>query len=221
MLNKFREYWPENFWFYPKTYLLPEDEQKLEKKIKNGGVFIAKPSVGCQGDGICLIRKITDIPKISNSEWIVQPYIDKPLLLGGKKFDLRLYVLISSVSPYICYLNEEGLARFCVEDYQPPTKQNFSNPYIHLTNYSLNKNHPEFVNSETAYSKGAKRCLKVVCEELRANGVDVCAVRSKIEELTQKFLTGIYPFLKYYYNATFPKKDGQCFHVLGIDILLD
>jgi tubulin polyglutamylase TTLL11 len=77
-------------------------------------VFIAKPSVGCQGDGISLIKKLSDIPKLSNQEWIVQPYIDKPLLLDKKKFDLRLYVLISSVSPYICYLNEEGLARFCV-----------------------------------------------------------------------------------------------------------
>lgn len=71
------------------------------------------------------------------------------------------------------------------------------------------------------FSKGAKRCLKVVWEELQANGVDVSTIRARIEELTQKFLTGIYPFLKYYYNATFPKKDGQCFHVIGIDILLD
>lgn len=26
ILNKFHEYWPEQFWFYPKTYLLPEEE---------------------------------------------------------------------------------------------------------------------------------------------------------------------------------------------------
>ena len=81
-------------------------------------MFIAKPSVGCQGDGISLIRKLAEIPKHGTEEWIVQPYIDKPLLLGGKKFDLRLYVLISSVEPYICYLSEEGLGRFCAEDYQ-------------------------------------------------------------------------------------------------------
>jgi hypothetical protein len=86
------------------------------------------------------------------------------LLLGKKKFDLRLYVLIASVSPYICYLNEEGLARFCVEDYQEPTKENFNNAYIHLTNYSLNKNHPDFQSSPDVFSKGAKRCLKVVWE---------------------------------------------------------
>ena len=107
ILNKFREYWPEQFWFYPKTYLLPEDEQVLLKKIENeGGTYIAKPSAGCQGDGIVLIKKVSDIPKIVATEWIVQPYIDNPLLLENKKFDFRLYVMISSIDPYICFLNE-------------------------------------------------------------------------------------------------------------------
>jgi D-alanine-D-alanine ligase-like ATP-grasp enzyme len=27
--------------------------------------------------------------------------------------------------------------------------------------------------------------------------------------------------LKYYYRSTFPKKNGKCFHVIGIDILID
>lgn len=106
ILNKFRQYWPEHFWFYPRTYLLPEDSEKLEEKLKKGGVFIAKPSAGCQGDGIALIKKMSEIPKIGDQEWIVQPYIDKPLLINKKKFDFRLYVLISSLDPYICYLNE-------------------------------------------------------------------------------------------------------------------
>jgi glutathione synthase/RimK-type ligase-like ATP-grasp enzyme len=44
-------------------------------------MFIAKPSTGCQGDGIVLIKKSSEIPKIGSTEWIVQPYIDKPLLL--------------------------------------------------------------------------------------------------------------------------------------------
>lgn len=52
----------------------------------------------------------------------MQPYIDRPLLMEKKKFDLRLYVLIASVDPYVCFLNEEGLARYCAEDYQEPTK---------------------------------------------------------------------------------------------------
>lgn len=51
--------------------------------------------------------------------------------------------------------------------------------------------------------------------------MDVAKIRERIADLTQKFLAGLYPFLKYYYKATFPKKNGKCFHVIGIDILID
>ncbi len=85
----------------------------------------------------------------------------------------------------------------------------------------MNKNHPKYVNGDNAFSRGGKRCLKVVWEDLYNKGIDVGLLKDRITELTQKFLTGIYPFLKYYYNATFPKKNGKNFHVIGIDILVD
>lgn len=111
ILNKFVEFWPEEYWFYPKTYLIPEEYDQFEEKInRDGGVYIAKPSAGSQGDGIILVTKPKDIPLNSytngNQEYVVQPYIDNPLLLEKKKFDLRLYILVSSLDPYICYLNE-------------------------------------------------------------------------------------------------------------------
>ena len=31
----------------------------------------------------------------------------------------------------------------------------------------------------------------------------------------------LYPFIKYYYKSTFPKKAGKCFHLIGVDVLLD
>ncbi len=92
---------------------------------------------------------------------------------------------------------------------------------MHLTNYSLNKNSPKYQNGSEPFSRGSKRCLKVVWEDLAKNGVNVDELKQKITILTQKYLTGMFPFLKYYYNATFPKKKGQCFHVIGIDILVD
>jgi len=49
----------------------------------------------------------------SSKEMVVQHYIDNPLIIDHKKFDLRLYVLISSIQPFIVYLSDEGLARFC------------------------------------------------------------------------------------------------------------
>lgn len=53
-------------------------------------------------------------------------------------------MLISSLDPLLVYLHDEGLARFCTEDYQKPNSSNINNSFIHLTNYSLNKNNPNF-----------------------------------------------------------------------------
>jgi hypothetical protein len=44
---------------------------------------------------------------------LVQRYIENPLVMGHKKFDARLYVVIKGVDPIEAYLCEEGLARFC------------------------------------------------------------------------------------------------------------
>ena len=113
VLNKFYEYFPNDFKFFPRTFLYPEDFDKFKKlfKKKENKVFIVKPTSGTQGDGIVLIKKIADIPANKYGPikpYVIQRYIHKPLIIDQKKFDLRLYVLISSLNPLISYLNEEG-----------------------------------------------------------------------------------------------------------------
>lgn len=51
---------------------------------------------------------------------LVQRYVKTPLLLDGKKFDLRLYVLIKGYDPVEAYLADEGLVRVCTENYRMP-----------------------------------------------------------------------------------------------------
>jgi hypothetical protein len=49
--------------------------------------------------------------------------LNKPFLMDGKKHDLRVYVAIVSYEPFVAFINEEGLARFCTEDYYEPVQR--------------------------------------------------------------------------------------------------
>ena len=43
---------------------------------------------------------------------IVSHYLHNPLVIDGFKFDVRLYVAVTSYDPLVIYLYEEGLTRY-------------------------------------------------------------------------------------------------------------
>ena len=69
---------------------------------------------------------------------VMQRYIKNPLLLNGYKFDLRIYILVTSFNPLEAFIYKEGFGRFSTQPYtlDPSDK---ANKYIHLTNVSINK----------------------------------------------------------------------------------
>lgn len=75
---------------------------------------------------------------------VVSEYIHNPLLLDGYKFDLRIYVALTSINPLRIYVYEEGLVRFATVKYNMDMSNLKSNQYTHLTNYSLNKYNAAF-----------------------------------------------------------------------------
>jgi hypothetical protein len=65
--------------------------------------FIAKPNKGSGGNGIKLIQEEKDMPS-GSSEYVIQKYLENPLLIDGKKFDLRLYIVLKGVTQVDVYL---------------------------------------------------------------------------------------------------------------------
>jgi predicted ATP-grasp superfamily ATP-dependent carboligase len=110
---------PHEYNFVPPTFTLPSrvDKQRLDLYMKEekGATYIAKPQVGAKGEGMALFNEFKDIPySLENREIVVQRYIDKPLLLNGIKFDIRVYVAVFGLGQEMrAYICNEGLARFC------------------------------------------------------------------------------------------------------------
>uniref|UniRef100_A0AAQ5Z470 Tubulin tyrosine ligase-like family, member 11 n=1 Tax=Amphiprion ocellaris TaxID=80972 RepID=A0AAQ5Z470_AMPOC len=227
-----QELFPEEYDFYPRSWILPEEYQQFSTQIRMvkendatvNPTFIVKPDGGSQGDGIYLIRDPSDLKLMAGSQAkqsVVQEYIQKPLLIDKLKFDIRLYVLIKSLEPLEIYIAKEGLTRFCTEPYQEPSQKNLSHVFMHLTNYSLNVHSGNFVHSDSQ-STGSKRTLSSVLYRLAAKGVDIKRVWSDIIALVIKTVIAVVPELKVYYQADIPpgKPGPTCFQILGFDILL-
>lgn len=106
----------------------------------------------------------------------------KPLLIDGLKFDLRIYVLVAGIDPLRIFVYEEGLARFATEPYKPPRTENLDNRFMHLTNYAVNKESPNFIFNDSAEHMdiGHKRSLTSIYKKLAEEGHDVGELKRKI-----------------------------------------
>jgi hypothetical protein len=194
---------------------------------------------GSQGEGIYLLRDpahciVTNRPHVVqglfvcflNTKiifiifYVFEEYIDRPLLINGLKFDLRIYVLILNLYPLEIFLYDEGLVRFATVDYKAPSTDNLHQTYMHLTNYSLNKRsanykHP-FDNKQT---DGSKRKLSTVWTQLISMFGQERIDRTKllITEMINKTILAILPELRVEYEFELPlgkKQNISCFQVL-------
>ena len=196
-INRLRQFFPDEFSFYPQTWLLPDDQESFEayasgKKGKKK-TYIVKPDEGAQGEGIFLIQHPRDLLHLKQPS-IVQKYVTKPLLIRGLKFDLRLYVLVASLDPLEVYLSDSGMARFCTVPYSPPSVSNMHESFMHLTNYSLNKRSKEYVHSERG-DEGSKQTLDSIMSELERDGHDVKGLWDRVGSLVCKTVFAVMPQL--------------------------
>ncbi|XP_064224248.1 polyglutamylase complex subunit TTLL1 isoform X4 [Aotus nancymaae] len=151
--------------FVPVTYMLPADYNLFVEEFRKSpsSTWIMKPCGKAQGKGIFLINKLSQIKKWSrdsktssfvsqsNKEaYVISLYINNPLLIGGRKFDLRLYVLVSTYRPLRCYMYKLGFCRFCTVKYTPSTSE-LDNMFVHLTNVAIQKHGPVMNNDKHCF----------------------------------------------------------------------
>ncbi|XP_018426949.1 PREDICTED: tubulin polyglutamylase TTLL6 [Nanorana parkeri] len=219
-MNRLLKLFPKEYNIFPRTWCLPADYGDFQAycRTKKNKTYICKPDSGCQGRGIFLSKNMKDIKH--GEHMICQQYVSKPFLVNGYKFDLRIYVLVTSCDPLRIFIYKEGLARFATMTYTEPSHSNLDDVCMHLTNYAINKHSENFIRDDVT---GSKRKLSTLWIWLENNKYDSNRLWEDIEDVIIKTLISAHPILKHNYRTCFPNHiaGSACFEILGFDILVD
>ncbi|XP_053755097.1 inactive polyglycylase TTLL10 isoform X2 [Panthera pardus] len=147
--------------FFPETYRLDirDEREAFFTLFDENQTWICKPTASNQGKGIFLLRNQEEVaalqvktqsieddpiyrkmPFRAPQARVVQRYIQNPLLLDGKKFDVRSYLLIACATPYMVFFGH-GYARLTLSLYDPHS----SDLSGHLTNQFMQKKSPLYM----------------------------------------------------------------------------
>ena len=118
--------------------------------IGTKNAWILKPGGQSRGRGITIHSKFGDLVQTIESSqqestvWVVQKYIENPMIILGKKFDIRQWVVVTSWNPLRIFYFHECYLRFTSDNYDP---SRLHNKFMHLTNNCIASQSKNFDNS--------------------------------------------------------------------------
>jgi tubulin polyglutamylase TTLL5 len=173
-----------------------------------------KPIGKSRGRGISLVSDLSEV--VYAEQVVVQKYLKNPLLLRGHKFDMRIYVLVTSVKPLEAFLYSEGFARLSTEPFSldPET---LKNAFIHLTNYAIQKNNLEGAGTAAtggdAFLGGSKITLRMLRDALwQQKSIAWVDLWRQVEDICLKTLIAC--------QHDMPNNPNS-FEIFGYDIIID
>ncbi|KAH9130773.1 hypothetical protein LEN26_008209 [Aphanomyces euteiches] len=202
------------FEIIPETYVTGGKECKpfmTALAAHPNALWILKPPNQCCGRGIKIIQGGSDYKYEPDKRYVAQRYIYNPYLINGFKFDMRLYVLVTSFDPLRVYLFDNGLKY---------SKKDVQNRFGHLTNYSINKKNKAFQSNQDAAEDGtgSKWSYKAINHSYQSSYPD--KIHVDIAQVIVKTLMSVEVPIVDSLNA-FKHAHEACFELYGFDILLD
>lgn len=189
------------------TDLQEKDPQFFISGKKN--IWIVKAGRKSRGRDIALFNNIDSLKAFTGTSscWVVQKYIENPLLISNKKFDIRQWVLVSSSDPLTIWIYKQCYLRFSIEDY---SDERIDDPFIHLTNNSISKKSNKF---DSARFEGCMWSLQQFQEFLiRETGNDTWSL-------------AIYPMIKKIVKQSLINVGNlgrsNSFEIFGYDFMID
>lgn len=217
---------PLTFILETKTYKFKSQLENFKKHFDNfnkstppghfigKGIWILKPSGFNRGRGIHIFNTPEMLENLLNSielnsNYIIQKYIESPLLFNNRKFDIRMWVLITHDNR--CYYFPEGYIRTSSEDYSISSNL-LNNKFVHLTNNAVQKDsasYGKFENGNQISFRDFQEYLEKSNEFgtfdkilLQIRGMILISLGAAKEKLN-------------------PKQRQHCFEIFGYDFIID
>ncbi|CAG9317781.1 unnamed protein product [Blepharisma stoltei] len=173
-------------------------------------IWIVKPGRKSRGRGIALFDNIDQIRQYTSGSkyWVIQKYIENPLIIQKKKFDIRQWVLISNSDPLTVWIYQDCYLRFAVDDYQ---LDRLENKYMHLTNNSIVKNSDNFEDAEIVGCMWHINQLKEYFEENWQRNVWQDEIFPKIRKIVKMSLMSV---------GNLGRRQSS-FEIFGYDLMID
>ena len=195
--------------------LLPEIENILKKLSVNlpqyvlegsKNVWIVKPGGLSRGRGVHCIDILSNVKPCNQT--IIQKYIENPLVINGRKFDIRQWVLVTDLNPLTVWLFETPYVRFGAENYHI---DDFKNVFSQLTGNSIAKHSDKFNTGEIEGDMWENAQFREFLKKTYG-GDPWIQIQKKIEKI-------VILSLECAKHKLFNRKNN--FEVFGFDIMLD
>lgn len=211
----------QDFDYMPETYNYPEDRFIIQKYFKNyklnlSDLWILKPTNKYGGKGIKILKSLDEI---KFKQYIISKYIVDIDLIKSKKYDLRLYILISGLKPLRIYFYDEGLIRIASEKYSVNIKS-IKNKFMHLTNTDVNKYNKKFIHPTHFNDENANMWnLNMYKKYLKKSNVEWNDIYERIKDIIIKTIISLNQKL-IESNEEKHLDDKSFYNLLGFDILM-
>jgi tubulin monoglycylase TTLL3/8 len=110
--------------------------------------WIIKPGHSSRGRGIKCMSNLLDIMKYClkrKHATIVQKYVETPMLLSAKKFDIRMWICVTDWNPMTLWAFDPCYLRICVQDH---TLSDLEDVYKHLCNRCVQVKSGQYIGTE-------------------------------------------------------------------------